>query len=383
MQARFPLSFTGSMDPFVLDYPEITEIAIKVNGASVNTQRLMQPSLPTHEFYGREEIPWAVFDVTFPPAQDVTIEVRYTAEGFGYYPHQAFRYILETGAGWKDTIGSGDIIVHLPYEVNERNVWPAGDTGYSETSPGAVLSGNEVRWHFENLEPTEENNISITVVTPALWQKVLIESENVRRDPKDGEAWGRLAKAYKEVIKMPKGFLRDDAVGHEVYELSKQAYEKCLTLLPRDAQWHYGYADLLWAHYYSENYWTELPDSEGLYQRILTELKTALELDPNNQPARELLDWIESNVPGSVEINGSDYDFLGLTATPIPPTPWFEETETPVSTPTINSPSPTSPPIVPSPVPTDQTGPLPACGGAAMVLPALFGILWLSKRKIR
>jgi tetratricopeptide (TPR) repeat protein len=70
------------------------------------------------------------------------------------------------------------------------------------------------------------------------------------KNPNDGEAWGRLAKAYKEVVKMPKGYLREDPAGIELYALSKDAYEKCLALLPNDPLWHYGYADLLWAHYY-------------------------------------------------------------------------------------------------------------------------------------
>jgi len=45
-----------------------------------------------------------------------------TTLGFGYPPHIIFRYILETGAGWKDTIGSGEIVVVLPYEASLENI---------------------------------------------------------------------------------------------------------------------------------------------------------------------------------------------------------------------------------------------------------------------
>ncbi len=392
MQARFPLSFFDGESNGFGEFPEIARIAVKVNGKPMNTQRVMQPRLQTEgiDYSQREEIPWATFDVTFPPAEDVTIEVRYKADGFGYYPYESFKYILETGAGWKDTIGTADIIVRFPYEATKYNVWLPDEKTLPETSPGATLSGNEVRWHFENLEPTRESNIGIEVVTPSLWQKVLKETATVTKNPNDGEAWGRLGKAYKDIARMPKGYIREDAPGHEMYGLSKQAYEKCLALLPRDSLWHYGYADLLWSYYYYDIYWMDLPDAEGLYARILTEAKTALELDPNNESAKELLVWVEGSIPGSVKVDGSNYDWLGLTATPIRPTPWVYVTETPVVTPTATSPSPTvspvaaSPAVITSPTVVDidepQSGPATPCGGAALILPILFGAFFVLKR---
>src|SRR5690606_26879186 len=92
----------------------------------------------------RDEIPWAVFDVTFPPNQDVMIEVTYDVEGFGYYPYEVFKYVLETGAGWNGTIGSADVILRLPYEASDKNVWVEGVEGYGPATQGGVFSGNEV-----------------------------------------------------------------------------------------------------------------------------------------------------------------------------------------------------------------------------------------------
>ncbi len=385
MQARFPLSFfNGNSDGF-FNFPEIPSIRVKVNGIRVDTRREMQPALITEgwSYSEREEVPWAVFDVTFPPGEDVTIEVSYTVSGYGYYPYEAFNYVLETGAGWNDTIGVADIIVRFPYAVDGKNIWLLEETtGYSHTSPGAVLSGDEVRWHFENLEPTWEDNIEITVVAPALWQKVLKETEAVTRNPNDGEAWGRLGKAYKEIVRMSKGYLRTDPASQEMYALSKQAYEKSLALLPNDPLWHYGYADLLWPHYYFDLYLMGLPDTEGFLPLILTELRSSLELDPNNQLAKDLLTWISYSVPGAVTITDSGYDFLALTATPIPPAPFVFATETPISSPTKIGHSATPAPVIPSPAPTEKPGSLPFCGGAVLVLPALFGGLLLSKRRL-
>jgi hypothetical protein len=171
--------------------------------------------------------------------EDVSIKVTYSVYGYGYYPFETFRYILETGAGWKDAIGSADITVQLPYPVSQKNIRAGAEWSHS-TYPQPTFNGYEAHWHFDNLEPTAINDIEFTIVTPSLWKQVLNESANVTLNPNDGEAWGRLAKAYKESALMPKRYIRRDPGGSELFGLSKQAYEKCLALLPNDSLWHYG-----------------------------------------------------------------------------------------------------------------------------------------------
>lgn len=378
MQVRFPLSFfNGNSDGFG-NFPEIASIAVKVDGKTVQTKQENQPFFNTEFSYQeRDEIPWAVFDVGFPSSQDVKIEVAYTVNGFGYYPYEVFKYILETGAGWKGTIGSAEIIVRLPYEASEQNVWISGESGYGTTTAGGVLNGNEIRWRFEDLEPAAENNIQAMVVTPSLWESVLKETDAVTTNPEDGEAWGRLAKAYKEIARMSKGYLRDDPAGRELFELSRSAYERCLALLPKDSLWQYGYADLLWSHYYFDIYMSGKGDSQGILPVILMKLQTALVLDPNNQQAKDLLTEISYSVPETVLLDGDNFVLLGLTATPLPPTPWVEEA-TPTFVPTLTSPSPTYSMGVNTPEPVSAPNPL--CG-SAYLLPALFGIALVLKKR--
>lgn len=387
MAVRFPLSFfNGNSDGFG-NFPEIKQIAVKINGQSVLTRREIQPFFNSEmSYHERDELPWAVFDVTFPPNQDVTIEVAYDVYGYGYYPYEAFSYILETGAGWNGTIGSAEIIVRLPYEVSEKNLDLASQAGYGETSPNGVLSGNEIRWLFKDLEPTYQDNVHIVAVTPSLWKKILSEKSNVEKNPKDGEAWGRLAKAYKEVILMPKGWLRNDDAGRELFSLSKDAYERCLALLPDDPLWHYGYADLLWAHYYFDLYSPGQVDTEGVLPAALNSLQTALALDPNLQEAKDLLNFISYQVPGAVQKNeDGSFTMLGLTATPLPPTPYGGlPTETPLSTLVVISTSQTlsTPTVGSAPSqPSSSSNANPLCGSAA-ILPLLFGLIWMTKRKI-
>ena len=177
------------------------------------------------------------------------IRVKYRLEGSGEYPFVSFEYILSTGAGWKDTIGSAILIVRLPYEANFHNSILDYQIGWSQTSPGAVLQGDEIRWHYEDFEPTREQDLDVALVMPSAWQKVLDEQAKIARNPEDGEAWGRLGKLYKEMTFLRKE-VRGDNGGPELYELSEEAYAKSIALLPDDAVWHAGFAELYLMHYY-------------------------------------------------------------------------------------------------------------------------------------
>jgi hypothetical protein len=382
MAVRFPLSFfNGASDGF-FNYPEIPSIAVKVDGKSVSTRRELQPFLSTEmgRTSEREDIPWAVFDVTFPPNKDVTIEVVYNVQGFGYYPYEVFKYVLETGTGWNGTIGSAEIILRLPYEANEKNVWVEGVEGYGPATQGGVFNGNEVHWKFTELEPTFENNLQFVIVTPSAWNKVLNETQTVTNNPNDGEAWGRLGKVYKELITMHHGELRTDSTGQAMYDLSRTAYEKCLALLPNDPLWQYGYADLLWSRYYFDFYMTGISDTEGLLPKTLTALQTALELDPNLQQAKDLLLEISYSIPDAVQQNEDEtFTLLGLTATPVPLTPWGGDA-TPTVVPAVATPTATFTMGVIPPSTPEPTASNPLCGSAAL-LPIFLGLVVMLKRK--
>ncbi|HLF91362.1 MAG TPA: hypothetical protein VI451_20630 [Anaerolineales bacterium] len=379
MGVRFPLS---ANDGFY-NYPEITGLEVRVGGQLASTRQIEL----VNEY--DESIPWAEFDVTFPPGQDVFIQVAYTLEGTGEYPYISFKYILETGAGWNNTIGEGDIIVRLPYQANDYNVIFDEQIGWSETSSGAILAENEVRWHFENLDPTSQDNFQVSLVMPSAWQKVLIEQENVTNNPQDGEAWGRLGKIYKEISRLRRG-LREDVGGQELYLLSQQAYEQAIMLLPDDALWHAGYADLLWNHYYYDVYFSDQSEIPELIQ-ILELLDRSLTLTPGNSVAVELLTEISYAIPEAVQINDGEFIIHYLTATPfIEPTttntplptetlPDPTETLMPSATPApTNTPPPTASPVPPTltatstPMPIPAQPGLPICGAALLVFLTAF-----------
>jgi hypothetical protein len=316
LAVRFPIAINNGYDN---SYPEITDIGIRVNGSGVSFQR---PNYPAS--FGRfqeDSIPWAEFNVTFPVAENVAIRVAYDLKGTAYQndPYTSFYYTLATGAGWKGTIGSADIILRLPYPASTQNVL----LGYSDSLPaeGATFQDNEVRWHLEDFEPSgSASDLEFNLVAPAMWQTVVTELDNVTKNPKDGEAWGRLGKAYKSVLNSTKSFyrgtlLRSDPGGEELYQLSLDAYQKCLALLPDDPVWHAGFAELLAIHADSNKQGTDA-------DRANEEINTALQLAPNHPLVLKSAYTVHRMLGDKViEIGPGYFDFpsVGPTQERLPP----------------------------------------------------------------
>jgi tetratricopeptide (TPR) repeat protein len=371
LAVRFPIAASDGRS----EYPEIKNLTIKVDGKKATHRRVIYPDIS----YQPEDIPWAEFDVTFPPGEDVALQAAYDLEGTGYYPETAFYYILRTGAGWKDTIGSADIILRLPYAADPQNVIMGIQIGWAETTPGGIFQGNEVRWHFEDFEPGADGTVQdmeFALVSPKIWTMLFKEKENVTQNPRDGEAWGRLGKYYKEIFFESKGYRMDEG-GEQLYQASIQAYEKCLSLKPEDAQWHAGFADLL----ASRVYWDAWGGNYGPDAfRALEEIRTALHLAPEDSVVQEIAQNISYWLPGGLVESGDGYDFPWLTATPtakatiiLPPT------TTPVAAvkTTLSEPSetPQSAPVSPSEAPK----PTSTLCGSTLLIPLVM-LFWLRKR---
>ncbi len=396
MDVRFPLTFWDNESDGFGRFPEIPDIQIQVDGKTVSTHRIEADFANPGGGIAHNQAPWAAFSVRFPPGKDVIIAVKYTANGYGLDPYFTLRYILETGAGWNGTIGSADIIVQLPYEASLKNVLLNEPFGLPQANAKAKFDGQEVRWHFEDFEPTSDDNIQVTLVQTATWQNVLDYTEYVRKYPNDGEGWGQLGKAYKQVV-LPagnKGYFRADPIdptaspdlaGREMYQLSIQAYDKAVTLLPNDALWHYGFADLFWRHLHWRNF-DNPGDSQGMPElvRAVDELRKSLALDPKNQDAKDLARWIGSQLPWALSETDKGFDYLILTATPTlapdvsTPLPEPSSTPEPLILPTLTA-TPAMEAIPPRP--TNVPPGLPFCGGAALLLPVLAGLVWLIAKR--
>lgn len=388
MQVRFPLSNPSGYGDGDGDHPELTDLTAAVNQTAVPTTRITLPNPLGNE---APPVAWAAFEVTFPPGQDVLVEVKYTLSAMGYVPYASFQYVLETGAGWQGPIGVADIILQLPYPASAHWVILDITTGWSTTTPGVQFVGQEARWHFENLEPTYKENIEVSLIAPYYWKAVVEAQAVVAAQPENGDAWGALARAYKGVSTISKGWPREDAGGREIYQLSVAAYEKALALAPESSRWHSGYAELLW----QPIYWEGTQDYAQL-TRIAQLLQTALALDPANEQAQELLERISDNLPEIIsETETGQWVYLILTATPtaVPPTdlPTVTQGPSPVpsasataivvpATATAKPPQPTALPAATVTQVPPQTS-TPFCGGAAgLILFSFIGVINIKRR---
>lgn len=328
MAARFPIAFSDGF----YGYPEVENIEIHVDGTRVAYRRVDGPEL----YYGDIEVPWAEFDLSFPVGKDVLIQVSYDLQGTGEIPFIAFYYLLQTGAGWKDDIGSGEIIVRLPYEANSQNVILNEQIGWSQTTAGGTFSGKEIIWRFDHLEPDDTDNFEVSLVMPSVWKKILVQRNSVATNAADGEAWGQLGKTYKEIWMYRSGY-RLDPGGVDLYQLAIEAYEHAVTLLPNDALWHAGFADLLSIHAYYADF---EQDTTNEVLRALREIDMALQLAPNDPKVQEIASTISYLFPLGMQANGTGFDFPWLTATPMPPTETSSPTAEPTEAEQINTPTP-------------------------------------------
>ena len=236
LAVRFPMGANNGYGT----WENIYNIAVKVNGKSVQTH-VINGAGDESSFGFSGDIPWVVFDVSFLPDQDVFIQVTYTLEAWGDFPFVEFDYIFATGAGWKDTIRSANLIVNFPYEINTQNVLPnqnGKELLSQQTGP------NQLSWLFKNFEPQSSDNFQLKLVAPSVWKSILQEKNNVTVSPNDGEAWGRLAKLYKQIAYSArgKGFrvwnYNEDKGAQDLFELSYEAYQKAVQLKPDDPLWH-------------------------------------------------------------------------------------------------------------------------------------------------
>jgi hypothetical protein len=384
MQVQFPLENPNGGGDGNFGYPLIQNFAVQVNGAAVNITKITTPNPLAGD---NPPVHWASFGVTFPAGQDVHIDVSYALAATGYVPVDAFEYILETGAGWQGPIGSADLSLVLPYPAGPENVL------VDSTNFKGAFSGNKVTWHYDNLEPTSDDNLEISMLQPGVWNESVAAQAAVASQPNSSEAWGSLARAYKHAVIGYKGYLREDDGGKKLFDLAVEAYQKAITISPNVAKWHAGYAELLWPAAY-----TAYPLDNNYLTQALQEIQRTLQLDPANQQARTLADEI-GNMPGVISTQGTGYDFLDLTATL---TPQIFDTNTPEATQTPVAPlalvatdTPVPPPSVtavlqpkPSqisatPLPTSvkkTNSPILPCCGSFLILPFLAAWILISRR---
>ena len=220
MQARFPLTnFTGEGD-HSFNFPEIQNFRVWVNQVE---KKWVVTETPNSNNKDYPPIKWASFEVTFPVGKQVQVDVTYQMQSTGYLPHARFDYILETGIGWFGPIGSGEIILTLPYPATKENV------NLSESISGGQMMGNSITWTFTNLEPTNQDNWHAAIVSLDTWQTILDLRARLGKNPEDVTLLTALAEKY-ESIALGKGPWMVNSGTEPIILLCREVYQKAIAL---------------------------------------------------------------------------------------------------------------------------------------------------------
>ncbi len=288
LQVRFPLeNITGRGDGRG-NHPEIRNFKASVNNSKVPTKTIQEP-------YQNNDIPlnWAVFDVNFPAGQYVSIRISYITDVQD--DESAFiQYILGTGAGWYQSIGTATITLRFPYAVSMANVIWLHEP--EELHGNVVLIGKEIRWQWKNYEPAADEIIGVSVVHPKDWQNILNLEYKTGIDPNDIDLAIELSRAYQNAG-LERGYFASDRLRN----LAVTAIDQALALHPNEIRLHLELAELYYKGYWLSSYETENPYT----QKLMDELVVLLEIDPTNQRALELKTILEKDLANVQSITPS------------------------------------------------------------------------------
>jgi hypothetical protein len=185
----------------------------------------------------------------------VLIRVRYTLYPGGRRPFGDIEYILQTGAGWRESIGEATITAHLPDPVTAESVSLGSKDIFGDPlapqPAGYVVEGDTITWHFTNLEPTAEDNIFLNVLEPQRYARLLQARRKVQGADPDKAA--QVAAAYLELARAAQGAVliiknvTHNGGGPALAEEASAAYRRSLELDPEQPAVYSEYAHWLLA----------------------------------------------------------------------------------------------------------------------------------------
>jgi hypothetical protein len=348
MQAVFPLgSFNvcgkgdeGVPPSYNNDYwIDPDSFTVQIDSYPVTVTQITTPHPSCNDDYNKMD--WAAFYVSFPVGQDVLIRVEYNMRGdMGYDPIQNMQYVLETGAAWKGPIAKGHIIFRFPQVVSREQI-------LSSTTDGYQILYNEIFWSFQNLEPTHNDNILISVISPHDWQAIDEAQRMIKKDPSEAKWWMRLAGVYWNISHYHGPNVREENYAQKVHDV----YQQAIAVNPDNSALYIGYVSVILDEccYYG-------PAQADDLERVLPLLDKALRLEPSNEQANAILTRLRTEIPNMEYIAPPTY-------TPsITPTPTETLVPTETLTPTItktpsNTPEPHTSTVLPSPTFTEEVKP--------------------------
>jgi hypothetical protein len=381
--------------------PRIARFQVAVDGIPLEYTII---ELPNPKGTDKPALPWASFPVTFSAGKDTHILISYLLPLTQAVKGRelALYYIFQTGAGWAGPIGHAELILNLPYPASQETLAriPSNSLGlpYSMSDPRVVIPfdgvtvGNQARWMWTNFEPTSQEDFSIWLMDPVVWQDLSVARSAVQAAPQDGQAWLSLANIYRLLSVRSYNFPSIFSASH--LTLGLEAYQKAIELLPDHPAPHTGLAMLTLAPYMSL---TNAPLE--VIQSIQTELQIARDLETAHPELAE-----EAGISSWLLEDSLSIYFDNVTATAASPAKSTASTKQTDAATLRLTPSPTSTPqpsLTPTTIPSPTLKPLsptstvalepvgvPAAGlslvipvAAGVVILILVGFLVLGRRR--
>jgi hypothetical protein len=119
---------------------------------------------------------WHVWEMTFDKGQERKVVSTYRIKNaYDSMGGKTIKYILDTGATWKNNIGYGKVSVHFDQKMDPQNWSIMGYQGY-ENHPNVTVKvypeNNQIIWEFFDLEP--DLNVELYYQEPLVRQHQLI-----------------------------------------------------------------------------------------------------------------------------------------------------------------------------------------------------------------
>lgn len=232
---RYPAMLPYTPDNIIQDFQ------VWVDGLPTQTERVQAPDVGDPA----QESAWARFPMRFPAGQDVLVRVNYTLYPSGRRPFGGFEYILQTGAGWKESIGKATLNVYLPDTVTAENVSLSGKSveglPIAPQPAGYTIQNNVIHWEFTDLEPTEKDNLYVDVLEPERYRELVRARANAANRPDSADAQLELATVIQGAVLVVKS-VGQHGGGTGLADQANTAYRRALELDPQRADIYVEYA---------------------------------------------------------------------------------------------------------------------------------------------
>lgn len=211
---------------------DIYEFSVVVNGEEIgdlSTQTISGP------FFGglRDDggAIWFGWTNVFEPGETkISVGYKILSRPNRMFDASIIDYSLYSGSLWNGTIGTAEIRVHFPVDVDDdlvKTVYPSDPH----------FSGRTITWTFTDFEPTFRDNVTVDFMSLSCHEDIRSARERLAEDPDNAENKIALAEAYLSTMRNS-GFGSREAVRLDV--LREADFENFLGSIENDA-----YRDML------------------------------------------------------------------------------------------------------------------------------------------